>query len=153
LDWLRPVVKEKINGHEDAFSPRLGQECQPFDLEAPDEGLFKPEDVIIMGNGRCASSCSLFSINMAKRDHVKVVVVGGKSDIQQQYCGIVGGQSTSFTQMDIELKTTRLKEHPLAPPDFLTNSVQGITWRLGFGIDDPDTPEEWHIIRRTITFR
>ena len=25
----------------------------------------------------------------------------------------------------------------------VTNSVQGITWRLGFGIDDPTQPEEW----------
>ena len=23
----------------------------------------------------------------------------------------------------------------------LTNSLQGIMWRLGYGIDDPDTPE------------
>jgi len=52
-----------------------------------------------------------------------------------------------------------LKNHPLAPPDLyvippklpcdiqstfgfsLTNSLQGITWRLGYGIDDPNTPE------------
>lgn len=25
----------------------------------------------------------------------------------------------------------------------MTNSVQGITWRLGFGIDNPAEPEEW----------
>ena len=25
----------------------------------------------------------------------------------------------------------------------MTNSVQGITWRLGFGIDDTTQPEEW----------
>ncbi|TBU60155.1 hypothetical protein BD310DRAFT_923445 [Dichomitus squalens] len=40
-------------------------------------------------------------------------------------------------------KTTHLKNNSLAPPDFLTNSVQGITWRLGFGIDNKNEPEEW----------
>lgn len=35
-------------------------------------------------------------ITMAKEDGVRTVVVGGKDDIPQQYCGTVGGQSTDF---------------------------------------------------------
>jgi len=31
---------------------RLGQECQPFRWDPPDVGLFKPEDVLIVSNGR-----------------------------------------------------------------------------------------------------
>lgn len=142
-DWLHPVVKMSINGRADAFSPRLGQECQPFSEEPPVEPLFKPSEVVIVSNGRCASSCSLFSITMSKLDGVKTVVVGGKKDTPQEYCGTVGGQSTDFSTIDTEIKTTHLKNHTLAPPDLLTNTVQGITWRLGYGIDDPEEPEEW----------
>ncbi|PBK91572.1 hypothetical protein ARMGADRAFT_1054240 [Armillaria gallica] len=142
-DWLSPVVKMSINGRADAFSPRLGQECQPFSEEPPAEPLFKSSEVVIVSNGRCASSCSLFSITMSKLDGVKTVVVGGKKDTPQEYCGTVGGQSTDFSTIDTEIKTTHLKNHTLAPPDFLTNTVQGITWRLGYGIDDPEEPEEW----------
>ncbi|KAK0212757.1 hypothetical protein DFS33DRAFT_1249679 [Desarmillaria ectypa] len=153
--WLRPVVNLSINGHADTFSPRLGQECQPFSEGPPVEPLFKPSEVVIVSNGRqvCASSCSLFSITMSKLDGVKTVVVGGKKDTPQEYCGTVGGQSTDFSTIDTEIKmrheetyscqTTHLKNHTLAPPDLLTNTVQGITWRLGFGIDDPEEPEEW----------
>ncbi|TFK44792.1 hypothetical protein BDQ12DRAFT_673584 [Crucibulum laeve] len=150
-DWLKPH-NVTINGREDAFSQRIGQECQPFRWNAPDNALFDPKRVAIVSNGRCGSSCSLFSITMSKEEGVTTVVVGGKNDIRQQYCGTVGGQSTGFSSIDTEIKTTKLKNHALAPPDFMTNSVQGITWRLGFGIDDPREPEEWQEHNADINF-
>ncbi|TBU38639.1 hypothetical protein BD309DRAFT_1022710 [Dichomitus squalens] len=61
-------------------------------------------------------------VTLAKEEGAKTVVYGGKRDVPQQYCGT---------------------NNSLAPPDFLTNSVQGITWRLGFGIDNKNEPEEW----------
>ncbi|KAI0355821.1 hypothetical protein OH77DRAFT_1424077 [Trametes cingulata] len=143
FDWLAHPVEKVINGRQDAFSIRLGNECQPFDSEPPAEALFDPKKVVIVGNGRCSSSCSLFSITMAKEEGSKTVVYGGRKGVQQQYCGTVGGQSSDFSTMDTEVKSTQLKNNSLAPPDFLTNSVQGITFRLGFGIDDPTQPEEW----------
>ncbi|KAJ3895302.1 hypothetical protein GG344DRAFT_39083 [Lentinula edodes] len=144
-DWLLPPVNLTINGHADAFSQRLGQECQPngFTSTPPDEALFSASNVVIVSNGRCASSCSLFSITMAKEEGVRTVVIGGKSDVQQAYCGTVGGQSTVFSELDTEVKTAKLKNNTLAPPDLLVNGVQGVTWRLGFGIQDPTQPEEW----------
>lgn len=144
-NWLAPPVRKVINGRKDAFSPRLGQECQPesFTTTPPDTPLFDGSKVAIVSNGRCASSCSLFSITMAKLEGSKTVVVGGKKDVQQQYCGTVGGQSTDFSTVDSEIKTTHLKNNPLAPPDLIVNGVQGITWRLGFGINNPNEPEEW----------
>ncbi|KAJ6612739.1 hypothetical protein B0H10DRAFT_2051737 [Mycena sp. CBHHK59/15] len=144
-NWLLPPVNLNINGHADAFSQRLGQECQPegFSAQPPDFALFNSSKVAIVSNGRCASSCSLFSITMAKEEGVKTVVVGGKNDVQQEYCGTVGGQSTDFSTIDTEIKTTHLKNSSLAPPDLLVNGVQGITWRLGFGIENTAQPEEW----------
>ena len=62
-DWLKNPVRKVINGHEDFFSQKLGQECQPFAINLPTHGLFDPKKVAIIGNGRCASSCSLFSVS------------------------------------------------------------------------------------------
>ncbi|RDB27918.1 Peptidase S41 family protein ustP [Hypsizygus marmoreus] len=143
-DWLQPPVVKIINGHRDAFSQRLGEECQgSFPTEPPGAGLFEGSKVVIVSNGRCASSCSLFSITMAKLEGAKTVVIGGKQGVKQEYCGTVGGQSTDFSTIDTEIKSTQLKNNTLAPPDLLVNGVQGITWRLGFGINDPTQPEEW----------
>jgi hypothetical protein len=85
----------------------------------------------------------MFKITMNKEEGVKTVVAGGNRLVPQQYCGIVGGQSTSFTTIDSEIKTVGLKNSTLAPPDFLTNSYQGLTWRLGYGVWDTKQPEEW----------
>ncbi|CAK5281740.1 unnamed protein product [Mycena citricolor] len=161
--WLRPTVNLTINGREDTFSPRLGNECQPFEMAPPEEALFDPTNVVIMSNGRCGSSCSLFSITMAKHEGVKTVVVGGHQDVRQQYCGVVGGQSTNYVEIDKEIKAsslllgatlslfidgmTSLPDSRITPSPLLTcnvtNSYMGITWRLGFGIDDETQPEEW----------
>ena len=62
-DWLKEPVRKVINAHEDSFSQKLGQSCQPFSLDPPTEELFDPKKVAIVGNGRCASSCSLFSVS------------------------------------------------------------------------------------------
>jgi len=48
---------------------------------------------------------------MAKKDGVRTVVLGGKADVRQEYCGTVGGQSTSFTGMDTQVKV-RLRYIP-----------------------------------------
>ncbi|KAJ8077340.1 hypothetical protein PM082_001770 [Marasmius tenuissimus] len=81
---------------------------------------------------------------MSKLEGVRTVVVGGKSDVPQQYCGTVGGQSTDFSTIDTEIKSVHLKNHTLAPPDLLANVVQGITWRLGFGLGEhSEEIEEW----------
>ncbi|KAF9263255.1 hypothetical protein L218DRAFT_902191 [Marasmius fiardii PR-910] len=143
-DWMKPLDNRKVNGRDDPFSQRLGQECQPFGMEPPEEQLFAPKDVVIISNGRCASSCSLFSVTMSKLEGAKTVVVGGKLDVPQQYCGTVGGQSTDFSTIDTEIKSIHLKYHTLAPPDLIANVVQGITWRLGFGLGQhSEEPEEW----------
>lgn len=143
-NWLQPTRNLTINGNKDYFSPRLGNECYPEGfLDAPEEAVFDPKQVVIIGNGRCASSCSIFSIHMQKLQGARTVVVGGRKSTPQSYSGIVGGQSTNFATIDSEIKTAKLKAHGLAPPDLLVNGVQGITWRLGFGYDQRDEPEEW----------
>ncbi|KAF9479788.1 hypothetical protein BDN70DRAFT_806502 [Pholiota conissans] len=141
-DWLQPPVPLVINGRRDAFSQR---QCQPegFPGDPPAEALFDTKKVAIVSNGRCASSCSLFSIAMAKLEGSKTVAVGGKKDVKQRYCGTIGGQSTDFATIDSEIKTAGLKNHILSPPDLNVNGVLGITWRLAFGVDKPNEPAEW----------
>ncbi|QRW11559.1 peptidase family S41 protein [Ceratobasidium sp. AG-Ba] len=153
LNWLNPPVGVQVNGVFDRFSRRVGDICLPFGLTPPSTQPFKFENIAIMTNGRCASSCSLFSITMATRYKVKTVVVGGRPGTVQQYCGVVGGQSSNFAAMDSEVKTAGLKHDRLAPPDFLTNSYQGINWRLAWSIRDPNTFEEFKTHPAQFTFQ
>ncbi|KAJ7501967.1 hypothetical protein B0H11DRAFT_2171208 [Mycena galericulata] len=95
-NWLLPPVNVQINGHADAFSQKLGQDCLPgfFTSTPPDVRLFNSSKVVI--------------ITMAKEEGVKTVVVGGKKDVQQEYCGIVGGQSADYSTIDTEIKVRKL---------------------------------------------
>lgn len=60
---------------------------------------------------------------MSKHEGVKTVVFGGKKDTPQQYCGIVGGQSTDFSTIDTEIKvcTLDLTRHVILTRDFGTS--------------------------------
>ncbi|KAJ1300879.1 hypothetical protein OPQ81_002517 [Rhizoctonia solani] len=142
-NWLDPGLEVKVNGVSDIFSQSVADNCLPFPLEPPATKPFEFENIAIMSNGRCGSSCSLFSILMHLRHNVKTVVVGGKPGTVQQYCGIVGGQATNFAHLDTEVKAFGLKNDSLAPPNFLSNSWQGVTWRLAFSLSDPSTFEEF----------
>ncbi|KDQ15060.1 hypothetical protein BOTBODRAFT_131652 [Botryobasidium botryosum FD-172 SS1] len=142
-DWLDPPVSTTINGRKDTFSQRLGSSCNPLPFEAPAEKYFPLENIAILGTGSCASSCSLFSISMVAKYGVKTVVYGGKPGVQQQYAGIVGGQSINYVTIDNDIKTVGLKKHTQAPPDFITDSYQGVTFRLGFSIKKPTEMEEF----------
>ncbi len=48
----------------------------------------------------------MMQITMAKEEGAKMVVLGGKQDVQQEYCGTVGGQSTDFSTVDTSVKVT-----------------------------------------------
>lgn len=122
---------------------RIGDDCIPYDLTPPVTKPFEFDNIAIMNNGRCASSCSLFTISMRTKYNVKTVVVGGKPGTTQQYCGVVGGQSLNFATIDSEVKTAGFKSDLLAPPDFTTDSYQGITWKLGYSILDANSFEEF----------
>ncbi|CUA71424.1 Autophagy-related protein 2 [Histoplasma capsulatum NAm1] [Rhizoctonia solani] len=143
FDWLDPPINMQVNGVADKFSQKIGDTCLPFSETLPTTQPFEFENIAIMGNGRCASACSLFSIIMSTKYNVKTVVVGGKQGTTQQYCGVVGGQSLSFVPLNAELKSLGLKNDTLAPPDFLTNSYQGITWKLAYSLSDPTSFEEF----------
>jgi hypothetical protein len=80
---------------------------------------------------------------MVKEEGTKIAVVGGSDSDLQQYAGTIGGAASSFTVIDSQIKSTKLKSDPLAPPDFIGNSFQGLTFRLGLGINNQDVPEEW----------
>lgn len=61
-NWLEPPVKKVVNGREDAFSQKLGEECKPYPVDLPDEPYLPIENIGIVNNGRCASSCAIFTV-------------------------------------------------------------------------------------------
>lgn len=50
---------------------------------------------------------TILQVLLAKKHNVTTVVAGGKSDVPQQYCGFVGGESVSFKKIDDALKVIK----------------------------------------------
>lgn len=63
---------------------------------------------------------------MSKHEGVKTVVVCGKKDTPQQYCGTVGGQSLSFSDIDTEIKVCTL-DHPYHGASVNTRDLRALT--------------------------
>jgi hypothetical protein len=61
-NWMEDPVLTEVNGRQDAFSQRLGDECTPYPVALPNEPFLPIENIGIVNNGRCASSCSIFTV-------------------------------------------------------------------------------------------
>ncbi|KAH8096742.1 hypothetical protein BXZ70DRAFT_334566 [Cristinia sonorae] len=144
FNFLARTERRTINGEKVEFgSQKVWDNCFGWPFAPPDKRPFDPKKIAIVSNGRCGSACASFAIPMVKREGTKTVVVGGKKGVQQQYAGMVGGQVSDFQEMDLEIKSTGHKKHKLAPPDFLVNGIQTISWRLALTGANQNEPEEF----------
>jgi hypothetical protein len=74
-----------------------------------------------VSNGNCASTCAQFSTLMYEHYKVKIATFGGKPGEPMEYKGMAGNQVLEFADLKSEIKTARLNNSTLAPPDLLVN--------------------------------
>ncbi|CAG8701128.1 7973_t:CDS:2, partial [Funneliformis caledonium] len=67
------------------------------------EYKWKSEDIMILTNGNCGSSCSTITHRMAEKFNVSTVAVGGYKDTPLSYASYPGGQVSTFDDLYIEL--------------------------------------------------
>ena len=67
---------------------------------------FAPEDIIILYDGYCASTCTIFSELMRQQGGVKTIFVGGRpnTDITQAVGGVKGDRSSGDFEIDANLQ-------------------------------------------------
>ncbi|KAM6502197.1 hypothetical protein JOM56_002174 [Amanita muscaria] len=65
-EWLNPQDM-LINGRTDAFSQRIGQECQPFDWQPPNDTLFEPHNIVIISMAGASFKNSVSSLVQRSR--------------------------------------------------------------------------------------
>ncbi|KAH9077636.1 hypothetical protein EDB83DRAFT_2514350 [Lactarius deliciosus] len=106
FDYNDPSVPVVVNGRNQPTSQRF---------EIPTTPPFDLNKVAIIGNGNCASTCSLFTTLMFERHQTKIAIFGGNPSQQIQYKGTL--PSTTLQGEGTHIKTAGLKDDPLAPPD------------------------------------
>ncbi|KAI1373826.1 hypothetical protein F4677DRAFT_190108 [Hypoxylon crocopeplum] len=67
----------------------------------PPPALFKPEDIVLLTDGSCGSTCTIFSYLMIFQKDIKTVAVGGlpRAGIMQSVGGVEGGQVIQFQEI------------------------------------------------------
>ncbi|KAH9048867.1 hypothetical protein EDB84DRAFT_1556539 [Lactarius hengduanensis] len=121
FDYNDPSVPFVVNGRNDPISQRFEDGCPAPNVEIPTTPPFDLNKVAIIGNGNCASTCSLFTTLMFERHRTKIAVFGGNPLQPVQYKGMLPSttlQESRHSRSLAQIKTAGLKNDPLAPPDF-----------------------------------
>jgi hypothetical protein len=148
-NFLLPPQNLTINGEQDSFSPKFADQCTTWLEDVPtDESPFDYANILIIGNGQCASACSLF-INLLQELHeIKIATFGVA---KKSHSGMTGGVVAEWSILDSEVKvrpskpsadrrvadrvamtrtqTADLKNNSLAGPDLLVSGNFRHNWR------------------------
>jgi hypothetical protein len=150
MDPTEPLV---VNGQKDRTSQRFHDTCELAFLQPlPDAPPFPLDQVKIVSNGWCASTCAMFSTLMFEEHQTEIAVFGGRPGQSIQYKGMAGNQVLEWPDLDSEIKTANLKNDPLAPPDLLVSGNFRHNWRTAWSTIDEKTPIAYRSELPTIQF-
>ncbi|KAJ7672598.1 hypothetical protein DFH06DRAFT_96835 [Mycena polygramma] len=140
-NYMTPDVPVVINGKADATSQRFHDTCElSFVVDMPDTPPFDLQNVAIVTNANCASTCAMFSTLMNEREQTKIAVFGGKPSESIEFKGMAGNQVLEWFDIDSEIKTANLKDDPLAPADLLVSGDFRHNWRTAWSFFDEKEP-------------
>jgi len=140
-NYMTPDVPVVINGRADATSQRFHDTCElTYEVPIPDTPPFDLQNVAIVSNGNCASTCAMFSTLMNEREQTKIAVFGGKPLENVEFKGMAGNQVLEWFDIDSEIKTANLKDDPLAPADLLVSGDFRHNWRTAWSFFDENEP-------------
>ncbi|KAH9169339.1 hypothetical protein EDB89DRAFT_2073032 [Lactarius sanguifluus] len=159
FDYNDPSVPYIINGLDDPTSQRFEDICPTSNVTIPTVPPLDLNQIAIIGNGICASTCALFATVMFERHQTKIAVFGGNTSQSIQFkgtlpstilrgewiltfafAGVAGNQVLQWVDLDTEVKTAGLKDDPLAPPDLLVNGNMPHNWRSAYSFLDENVP-------------
>jgi hypothetical protein len=103
---------------------------------------WKSEDMIILTNGICGSSCSMITQRMAEMYNVSTVAVGGFKDVSLSYAVFPGSQVLGLSNLIVELEMLGIFQNEtfadLIPSPFLSRSELSFTLKESYDVDNPD---------------
>ncbi|KAI9450194.1 hypothetical protein BJY52DRAFT_199868 [Lactarius psammicola] len=132
FNYNDPPLSYFINGRNDVTSQRFEDVCPASYVTISATPPFDLDKIVIVGNGNCASTCAQFTTAMYERHQTKIVVFGGNQSRPIEFKGMAGSQVLEWDSFDSEIKTSGLKDDPLAPPDLLVNGNMRLNWRTAY---------------------
>ncbi|KAL0946153.1 hypothetical protein HGRIS_012416 [Hohenbuehelia grisea] len=141
FNYNTPPAPFVVNGRFDPTSQRFHDTCDLGFIEPiPEDPPFDLNNVAIVTNGQCASTCAMFSTLMNERHKTKIAVFGGRPGQEIQFKGMAGNQVLEWADLDTEIKTAGVKGDPLAPPDLLVSGNFRHNWRTAWSFFNEQVP-------------
>ncbi|KAF7309392.1 hypothetical protein MIND_00310000 [Mycena indigotica] len=135
-EFMDPPVEQLVNGVRDRFSHPI------FDFFGNSSAAvtkftsppFASSDYVIVSNGICASTCSIFSSYLFQKHGVRSAVFGasfhpGEQASKQFDGGIKGAEVISFEEILSELENAGLQNDEDAPQPFPVRAVLSVNFR------------------------
>lgn len=152
--WINPG--DKLQGREGTFSKKVTDRfCDAVDeiKGAADEALFEPEDILILTNGYCGSTCAVLALQLHERYGVRTVAVGGHHGQSMAFTSFPGGAVQAnntlwvqrvqkvFNSIPILARAPRLES--LVPQSLPANGQLAFTFRQVMSASDEDQVSEY----------
>ncbi|CAK5268090.1 unnamed protein product [Mycena citricolor] len=133
--FMDPPVKQIVNGIPDAYSHPI---LDNFDSIAKtfDEPPFADGDYVIVSNGICASTCSIFTSYLFQKHGVRSAVFGAQAEKFEFDGGIKGSEITSLDDILSELDTADLADDPAAPQALPVSASLTLNFRNAIPYED-----------------
>lgn len=139
--FMDPPVQQTINGVQDAYS-------HPFYDDFGDNSTavtnftsapFAGTDIVFIGNGLCASTCSIFTTYLYQKHGVRSVAFGGNPVAVRWSVdgGVKGSEVTSYSTVLRELALAGLSNDPNAPQPLPVVASFNLNYRNALTYQDP----------------
>lgn len=90
---------------------------------------WKPEDVLILSDGRCGSTCAIVASRLRLSHKVPAMGLGGIRGNRMQFASFPGGESDRLSSFLMDLEILGLQNDPQAPSPFPERADMGWTFR------------------------
>ncbi|KAG0357589.1 hypothetical protein BG005_003373 [Podila minutissima] len=92
VSWMIPGIP--LPGREGAFSKRVTDRYCPMIDEIKgdaEDAKFRPEDIVILTNGFCGSTCAVLALQLHERYAVRTMAIGGHHGQSMVFASFPGG--------------------------------------------------------------
>ncbi|KAF8952593.1 hypothetical protein CPC16_009726 [Podila verticillata] len=152
--WMIPGVP--LPGRDGAFSKKVTDRYCPVVEEIrgdESDAMFKPQDIVILTNGFCGSTCAVLALQLHERYGVRTMAIGGHHGQSMTFTSFPGGAvqanntqwvhrvRTLFATLPASMRTKALKSS--VPNQLPANGQLAFTFREVMSASHPEQVSEY----------
>ncbi|CAO3617639.1 unnamed protein product [Cunninghamella echinulata] len=132
-DWYTHTNAYTRGKEQVKFSQPISLSCKRWEsdltLKKHNSYRWKSEDIMILSDGRCGSTCAIVASRLRISHNVATLGLGGIAGNQMQFASFPGGESQRLSGFLLDLQVLGLQDDKDAPSPFPERADMGWTFR------------------------